>query len=84
MIIFCFKGNEKLSAKLKNCTIELIELKCTNSSDTFNSSNITSDGLVVFNISAADKFHEVTTHIIFQSGLIVNGDRRNPLFLSKF
>ncbi|XP_019854734.1 PREDICTED: uncharacterized protein LOC109583730 [Amphimedon queenslandica] len=81
-------GNEKLSAKLKNCIIELIELKSTDDSNTiFNSSNITDDGLVTFNISdqsAADKFHNVTTQITLDSGLVVHSNSSNPLSLSFF
>ncbi|XP_019861859.1 PREDICTED: uncharacterized protein LOC109590376 [Amphimedon queenslandica] len=71
-------------AEFKNCIFNHVALDCTDSNAIFNSSNITNDAFVTFNISAADKVHKVTTHITLQSGLVVNSDSSNPLSLSKF
>ena len=66
------------------CGIKRVSMKCIDSEVIFNSTNITSDGLVTFNISTSttdDKNHTVRTQLSHENKVIAMAN--NPLLLSK-
>ena len=66
------------------CSINHVLMKCIDSGVEFNSTNITSDGLVTFNISTNttdDKHYTVTTLISHENNVIA--EVSNLLLLSK-
>ena len=66
------------------CSINHVLMKCISSGVEFNSTNVTSDGLVTFNISTNttdDKNHTVTTQLSHENKVIAMAN--NSLLLSK-
>ena len=66
------------------CSIYHVSMKCIDSEVKFNSTNITSDGLVTFNIPTSttdDKNHTVTTQLSHVNKVIAMAN--NSLLLSK-
>ena len=66
------------------CSINHVLMQCIDSEVEFNSTNITSNGLVTFNISTNttdDKNHTVTTQLFHENN--VTAMANNSLLLSK-